>query len=631
MPRLGLHSRAAACLLLAGSLLVVGVGPTAARDKPSNTSTLHMTKLATGAEDFQGQTDSGGQFSKTQIERFRCTSAGNPAMTVDMSCNTTEYGQDWAPDNEIAIAVNPTNPNHLVAGSNDYFYRFNNSTGARQAIVLTGFFTSFDGGASWIDGQIPVRSGNGAGDPSPYFDRRHGVVLMAQLENTGGQGGPFVSQGDVSVSRSLNGGINWTEPVTVMKGTGTGIGPANRATFFDKEWITCDNWPDSPRYGRCYVTATRFLNALQGSYAESPIVMSYSDDGGQTWSAPVEISGSHSSCTFQSTGGATECDEDQFSYPEVASNGHVYVHFINFQNEAAWEVDFDFDGQIMVVKSTDGGQTWSPPVQVVQIEDGLSDMPFSVIVRQTIWGHQIRWNAAGNITADPTDANHITIVFADRGAANPNATEGCFFSLPGSPPKYDPCNAGPGADTNVYRVDSMNGGASWGPRTLVDAAGGRHQWFPWADYKPNGTLAIAWDEDVDPSGTSYPPAPANDEFLHVLWVDGVGKQALTPTTGTLSAEQVDISVTHWAGQYVPMSRWPRVCGPFGYSDPPVADATGKDCNVFHGDYTGLATDSSGRIHVVWTGLNRLATSPQTDFYTGQPHNGYAQDAMYARR
>jgi len=74
-----------------------------------------------------------------------------------------------------------------------------------------------------------------------------------------------------------------------------------------------------------------------------------------------------------------------------------------------------------------------------------------------------------------------------------------------------------------------------------------------------------------------------------------------------------------------------LCGPAGHADPPVADAAGKECNVFHGDYTGLAVDSEGRIHVVWTGLNRLATSPQIDFYTGTPHDGYAQDAMYARR
>jgi hypothetical protein len=94
---------------------------------------------------------------------------------------------------------------------------------------------------------------------------------------------------------------------------------------------------------------------------------------------------------------------------------------------------------------------------------------------------------------------------------------------------------------------------------------------------------------------------------------------------------VDISVTHWAGQYVPESRWPRVCGPEGYTDPPVVDAEGKDCNVFHGDYTGLATGSDGSVNVVWTGLNRLATSTQRDAYTGALHDGYAQDAMFARR
>ena len=82
---------------------------------------------------------------------------------------------------------------------------------------------------------------------------------------------------------------------------------------------------------------------------------------------------------------------------------------------------------------------------------------------------------------------------------------------------------------------------------------------------------------------------------------------------------------------MPQSLWPTICGPAGYSDPPVANAAGKDCNVFHGDYTGLAIGADDSINIVWTGLNRLTTSPQTDFYTGAPHDGYAQDAMYSRR
>ncbi|HEU4758548.1 MAG TPA: sialidase family protein [Dehalococcoidia bacterium] len=623
----------AALLALAATLLFAGALPsaTAAGDKsngkPKDTSSLIAYKLLPAPEelDLARPGNTGGQFSKEQIERFTCASAGDPTAYVDMSCNAPELGQDFGPDNEIAIAVDPADPDHLLAGSNDYFYRFNNSTFTRQAIVPTGFFTSFDGGETWIDGQIPMRSGNGAGDPSPAFDAKHGVALMAQLENTSGLGGPWVTQGDVSVSRSADGGVTWSQPITVMKGTGAGIGPANQAVFWDKEWLTVDNYAASPHYGRAYLTATRFLNGLHGSYAESPIYLSYSDDGGRNWSQPQEISGSHPSCTVQSVPPFdTECDEDQNSVPEVAANGTLYVHFLNSQNDAAWEQDSDLDSQLMVVKSTDGGVTFSGPFPAVQLEDGLSDMPFSVIQRQTVWGHQIRWNAIGNISVNPTNPDDVVIVFADRGAANPNASDpqyaGCFLTASGglnigSAPNYDPCNAGPGADLNVYLVRSTNGGATWSGRTLIDDGGGASQWFPWAGHKSDGTLVVAWDEDTT-------PAPA-DTFRHVLWVQGQGTQALGPE------EHVDVSATHWAGQYT--TSWPAICGPSGYSDPPVTDAAGKDCNVFHGDYTGLAVDSLDRVHVVWTGLNRLVTSPQLDIYTGAAHDGYAQDAMYARR
>ena len=633
--------------LLLGSLAIVVLtgtlaGVSVARDRPFSTANLVAGKFGpfTAVDGGTGQTDSSGPFSKVQIERFRCSSSGNPAISVDMSCNTTTYGQDWSPDNEIAITVNPRNPNHLVAGSNDYFYRFNNSTGARQAIVPTGFFTSFDGGKTWTDGQIPMRSGNGAGDPAPAFDVKHGVVLMSQLENTGGLGGPNVTQGDISVSRSADGGLTWTEPVTVMKGQGNAFGQANQAKFYDKNWMTCDNFQSSPFYGRCYVTSTLFQSGQHGSYVSSDIFLTWSDDGGRTWTAPKSVAAVHPSCTFQTTGpaGSTACDENQFSVPEVAPDGDLYIHFHNYQNEAVWEVDFDFDAQIMVVKSTTGGRTFvqfgpgRTAAQVAQLEDGLSDMPYSVIGRQTIWGHQIRWNASGNITADPLNANHLTVTYADRGTPNANATEECFFDLPGDPPTYDPCNAGPGSDTNVYRSDSFDGGATWTQRTLVDNGGGRHQWFPWADYKPNRELAVAWDEDTAPGSAAYPPPPPNDAFVHVLRVNGT-RQVLRPNTaeGRRADEMVDISVTHWAGQYVGTSSWPRACGPAGYSDPPVANAEGKDCNVFHGDYTGLATGSDGSINVVWTGLNRFDTSTQVDPYTGRLHDGYVQDAMFARR
>ena len=144
---------------VAGLLVAALSGTSVARDRPFSTAKLIAMKWGPAPEERDlgtggGNTDPGGQFSKEQIERFRCSSAGNPGG-ASTSAATRSNTARTDPDNEIAVAVDPTDPNHIVAGSNDYYYRFNNSTGARQAIVVTGFFTSFDGGATWIDGQVP--------------------------------------------------------------------------------------------------------------------------------------------------------------------------------------------------------------------------------------------------------------------------------------------------------------------------------------------------------------------------------------------------------------------------------------------------------------------------------------------
>ena len=93
----------------------VVAGVSVAKDRPFSTAELIAMKWGPAPEERDigtggGNTSGGGQFSKAAIERFRCTSAGNPSAAVDISCNTTQYSQDWNPDNEIAVAVDPADP-----------------------------------------------------------------------------------------------------------------------------------------------------------------------------------------------------------------------------------------------------------------------------------------------------------------------------------------------------------------------------------------------------------------------------------------------------------------------------------------------------------------------------------------
>ena len=299
------------------------------------------------------------------------------------------------------------------------------------------------------------------------------------------------------------------------------------------------------------------------------------------------------------------------------------MHFINGQHEEEWEQDFEFDSQLMVVKAppTNGVPAFGNPVHVVDLEDGGTDMPFSVIGRQTIWGHQIRWTPVGNISVNPTDPEDVTIVYADRGTPNPNATdpayEGCLFEARTQENDYDPCDAHgtstPMSTSRVRRTAAKRGTVA------------RSSTMPTAHHNGSpGPITGPTDRWRSPGIEDTAPPHRRTRSNTFCRTDG-GKEALGPE------EQVDISVTHWSGQYVPQSAWPTICGPAGYSDPPVTDAEGKDCNVFHGDYTGLAVGPDGAIHVVWTGLNVLATSTQVDGYTGELHDGYRQDAMYAQR
>jgi len=491
---------------------------------------------AAGATASPARAAAGPSYVPSQLE---CTARGGANVKLD--CDSK------LPNNEPDVNVDPRNPMHLVASSNDY-----DSNGDE-------FYTSFDGGRTWRTGDMSLEDDGRIGsDPVTVFDVKHDTVIHSSL-NFKFDGG----DGDLVVSLSDDGGLHWGKPVVVSDGQGVGTAPTQ--LFNDKEWMVTDNNPASPHFGRTYLTWSLFVSH-NGNYASSAIYESHSDNGGRTWSPRQEISGSDRTCTYQETGRANQCDENQFSVPTVKPDGSVYVAFQNEQHQAAWEKGEQFENQYMVVRSHDGFATFSSPVHVVDMEDGNRDYPTNVSGRQTLTGMQARVNSAGNIVANPRNGQ-LAIVFSDnrRGTHDVDA---------------------PVTNAGVYMMTSYDG-IRWEGPTAVDTTGG-DQWFPWVDANPvTGQLGVLYNNEVDRGRYNARLAVGRP---------GQGFHSRTVSTGVSNADNSRFFQAHVKGCY--------------------------RCTTFFGDYIRLAYGRDGSANMVWTDMSKTIT------YDGQTAKG--QFVYFAR-
>lgn len=240
------------------------------------------------------------------------------------------------------------------------------------------------------------------------IDPRHGVVLFASLSTAMVAAGS--ADAHIVVSSSRDGGVTWERPVISR-----GADDDPDQIFNDKPWILTDANPASPFYGRTYLTWTRF-RSRHGATRQSPIWFAWSDDGGRRWSAPKEISGFHRRlCSGAVDGRSGRCAGNQVPTPAVQPDGTLFVAFVNHQNEAIAE-DGDGDDQYLVVRSDDGGATFSAPTHVVGMENGHGDFPRNVQGRPTLSGVQARVVfPTGNLAASPV-TGELFLTFADNRA-----------------------------------------------------------------------------------------------------------------------------------------------------------------------------------------------------------------------
>ena len=531
-------------LLLALLGLQAAHGATAPVQRPRGVAPIRMAAVVTPRDAVRTSSEP-AVFVPSELE---CT-ATRTGFNTNLDCD------DPFPNNEPDIEVDPADPKHMVASSNDY------------GSCCDQFYTTFDAGKTWHTGNMSVQDpGRTGSDPVTTFDTRTGTVLHSSLNYTFNEDGTQTCDGDLVVSRSKDGGLHWGKPVVVAGGLGCDLD--ERQLFNDKEWMVTDNNRHSPFYGRTYLTWTRFESA-SGNFQASPIFAAWSDNGGRTWSRPREISGANQAiCSFQTAGGAGRCDEDQFSVPTVQPDGTVVVAFQNSQNTALYESAEEFDNQYLVVRSDDGGKTWSRPRFVVGLEDGVNDYPVNVDGRQTLTGQQFRVNSAGNIDADPKTGK-LYLVFADNRAG-----------------RHDVAN--PVTDVNVYLMTSSDGRSWHGPVAVSKAAS--DQWFPWVDVNPvTGKVGVLYHD------RSY----GNPALYNTTLAEG--------KPGAFAYTKVSTRPSH------PKNSIFFQAGVEGC----------QKCVTFIGDYIGLDYGRDGKANMAWTDMRRFTTVDDV--------SGYAQNIFFARR
>jgi len=224
---------------------------------------------------------------------------------------------------EPFLAIDPASESRLLAG----FQEGRFADGGARALTLA---VSTDGGGSWRNAVVPALTQltggpwQRASDPWVAFGPDHRAYHLAiGFDETR-------PDNEVVVSTSTDGGATWGEPVTVHRPPGV--------DFDDKEAMAVDNGVNSPFRGRVYVTWDQV-----GSADSQPAMVSFSADGGASFSPPVMLDP-------EPVIGVT---------PVVTPDGTVHAVWTRFgeQFQRTW---------LYTARSTDGGVTWTDPVPIAE-------------------------------------------------------------------------------------------------------------------------------------------------------------------------------------------------------------------------------------------------------------------------
>ncbi|GAB4328519.1 MAG: hypothetical protein Kow00127_21120 [Bacteroidales bacterium] len=324
----------------------------------------------------------------------------------------------WQPE-EPSIYVNPYNTDELVAGAN-----------------LNNVYVSTDGGYTW-SANVLTSTVNGVwGDPVTIVDTS-GDFYYFHLANP--PSGNWIDR--IVCQKSTDKGLTWND------GTYMGLN-GNKAQ--DKQWAVVDRTNNT-----IYVTWTQFDQYGSSNPNDKSIILfSKSTDGGETWATPVKLNEVDGDCIDSDNtvegavpavgpqgevyvawagpegivfdrsldGGETWLDEDIFvsdfpggwdyNIPGIMrcnglpitvcdlsggpNHGTIYINWTDQRNGTN-------DTDVWLVKSTDGGDTWSEPIRVNDDPPGKQQFFTWMAVDQTNGNLWFVWYDRRNYDDNNTD------------------------------------------------------------------------------------------------------------------------------------------------------------------------------------------------------------------------------------
>jgi BNR repeat-like domain len=385
------------------------------------------------------------------------------ACTVGATATGTNF-----PNTEVEpwIAVNPTNASNLIG----VFQQDRWDDGGAHGLVAA---VSTDGGASWSHSWAHFStcaggtSANGgawdrASDPWVSFGpdgRAYQISLSIAADE---------SASGILASTSSDGGLTWAEPATIIaEGAASG-------NFNDKESITAD--PTHPGVAYAVWDRSRKPGNTQGAGLENSFafrgdaMFSKTTDGGATWSAPLRMT--------------TNANQFTIGNQIVVLPDGTLVDFTDLGvGSGVQPSNQDYK---VVMRSTDGGTTWSKPIRIAENDEVQTRIPDAT---PSFNGHPFNVRAGGDDIAVAPDGS-LYAVWTDSRFSG-------------------------GVHNDIAFTKSTDGGLTWSAPIKANgtpASANVSAFTPSVDVNADGDVAVSY---YDFRNNTPDPGVPTDAFVNI--------------------------------------------------------------------------------------------------------------------